>query len=177
MNKDIRVSTDFPRHPKTLKLIKSLRYEGLYSLISLWAFAGKHHCKGVLDGMDEQEIELAAEWGGEAGKFVDTICKLRFLDKEGDTYALHDWKEHNGFAYYADARSEMAKQKAAKRWEKKHDARGNTFGTAERIPPSPDPPPFPDPELYPDPDLEPDPASIPSSDEDDEDECVGDVPF
>jgi len=80
MNLDIRVKCNFPNHIKTKKLIRKLGYEGFYSLISLWCYAGQNKPKGVLD-IPVEDMAVAANWPGNQGifegKFLTTKVVLK----------------------------------------------------------------------------------------------------
>lgn len=95
MNTDIRLSTEFWDHPKTVKLERRLGLQGPKSLQILWSWAAKYHPDGRLEGEDIEAIEIAAKWPGDEGKFVETLLALRWLDLDGETYCLHDWREFN----------------------------------------------------------------------------------
>ncbi len=75
MSNDIRIQIGFLDHPKTMRLQLECGPDGVFSLLRLWFFAAQNKPKGVLTGMDEIDIELAAKWTGESGKFVETILK------------------------------------------------------------------------------------------------------
>ena len=112
MNSDIRLNSGFWQHPKTVKLIKRLGLEGVRSLQMLWCWTAVNRCSGVLTGMDADDVEVAAAWYGDAGLFVDTCLALRWLDMRDDgIYAVHDWREHNGYAANDDIRSDKARFK------------------------------------------------------------------
>ena len=119
MNKDIRISVSFYNHIKRRKLEKKLGAKAVLSLIDLWLYAGINKPDGVLTGMDEEDIALAAQWNDDPQKFVQTLVELHLLDKlEGNTYVLHDWTEHNAYAAHAKDRSEIARQAAKTKWSK-----------------------------------------------------------
>ena len=115
MNTDIRLSVGFWQHPKTKKTVKRLGLEGVRSLQVLWLWAAQNRPDGNLSGMDEEAIELAADWQGEEGLFFST-CAGMWIDQTEAGYALHDWAEHNPWQAEAEARSEAAKKAAAARW-------------------------------------------------------------
>lgn len=117
MNKDIRLSTEFLDHPKTIKLERRLGLQGIKSLLALWLWAAKNHPDGRLEGEDVEAIEIAAKWPvnerstnveGES-TFVETLVALRWLDLCDETYCLHDWREHNAWAADADKRSDKSR--------------------------------------------------------------------
>lgn len=139
MNTDFRISVTCARHPKIRKLIRRLGYEAFFSLTCLWAFAAAHKPNGDLNGMDSEDIELAAEWSGEPGTFVIALIELRLLDvDDAGNMNIHDWRDHNGYAFYADARTAKAQKAASARWNKNSelmpaDAQGNATSNAPSI--------------------------------------------
>ena len=139
MNTDFRISVTCARHPKIRKLIRRLGYEAFFSLTCLWAFAAAHKPNGDLNGMDGEDIELAAEWSGEQEAFVNALLDLRLLDvDEAGNMSIHDWRDHNGYAFYADARTAKAQKAASARWSKNSelmpaDAQGNATSNAPSI--------------------------------------------
>ena len=112
MNTDIRLSVDFWSHPKTIKLKRKLGLEGPVSLQILWSWAAKNRPEGDLSDMDDEDIEIAADWDGEEGKFVSTLVDLRWLDRTDTGYVLHEWAEHNWWAADASNRSDVARLSA-----------------------------------------------------------------
>lgn len=109
MNTDIRLSTEFWDHPKTVKLERRLGLQGPKSLQILWMWAAKYHADGRLEGEDIEAIEIAAKWPGNESTFVNSLVELRWLDKDGDIFCLHDWREHNAWAAEADSRSDKSR--------------------------------------------------------------------
>ncbi|MFU2207203.1 hypothetical protein [Solidesulfovibrio sp. C21] len=109
MNTDIRLSTEFWDHPKTVKLERRLGLQGPKSLQILWMWTAKNHPDGRLEGEDVEGIEIAAKWPGNESTFVETLVSLRWLDQDGDTFCLHDWREHNAWAAEADSRSDKSR--------------------------------------------------------------------
>ena len=106
MNSDFRISVGFSRHHKTRKLKRLLGADGVLSLIWLWEYTAAERPDGNLSKLDDDDIELAADWNGEAGAFVKAIKAVGFLD---DGNILHDWQEHNSWASNFDARSDKAR--------------------------------------------------------------------
>jgi len=115
MNTDIRLSVGFWQHPKTKKTVKRLGLEGIRALQILWLWAAQNRPDGNLYGMDEEEIELAADWQGDDGLFFKT-CTGMWIDQSPEGYALHDWGEHNPWQAEAEARSEKARNAAKAKW-------------------------------------------------------------
>lgn len=120
MNCDIRVMTTFPHHHKTKKLRRKLGAEGVCALMFLWLFAAENRPDGVLSGMDEDDICIAAQWDGDASSMLQALLEVGFLELiEGD-YVIHDWAENNPWAASAPARKAKAEHAAKARWEKRN---------------------------------------------------------
>lgn len=122
MADDARISTALPFHPKTRKLHKRLGSPGCWSLVCLFLWTANNRSDGNLGGMSDEDIELAAEWDGDAGGLVRTLCEVGFLDGVPCGYTVHDWAEHNPWAATRGQRIERAKQAAAIRWRGRSDA-------------------------------------------------------
>lgn len=110
MNTDFRVSITFTRHPKTRILKKRLGLEATWALLELWTWAAVNRPSGLLSGMTEEQIEVAADWDGQNGELVKNLVELHWIDKLDDgTYALHQWEEHQPWASDAGNRSDKAR--------------------------------------------------------------------
>jgi hypothetical protein len=135
MTTDIRISVEFWDHPKTIKLEKHLGLEAVKSLQILWIWAAKNRPDGVLVNMDDEDVELAAKWSGETGKFTAELVDLNFLESHeirkpnvtlttvNDSfnenqrrcsgvkirYSIHSWRSHNPWAAESKNRSEKAR--------------------------------------------------------------------
>lgn len=153
---DFRVRWGFLDHPKTIKLKRNLGPEAVLNLIRLYEFASRQRPRGILHNMDHEDIECASQWEGEQGKFVQWLLDLRLLDCDGEWCEIHDWEEHNPWAYYSEYRKEKAKFAAKKRWgnhkqKQQHNAGSNATGNAGSNAPSPSPSPSPLPNPSPNP--------------------------
>lgn len=115
MSGDARISTGLPSHPKTLKLIRRLGTGSAWNLVCLFLWAASNRSDGDFTGMSDEDLELAAQWGGDEGVFVAVLADIRFLDGEEGAYCVHDWAEHNPWAAGAISRSYKARWNAAKR--------------------------------------------------------------
>lgn len=122
VNTDIRIACTWPTHPKTKKLIRRLGGGGAFSLVALWGFAAQYHPQGRLDGMDAEDIALAACWDGDPQALVGALVDVGFLDEEGGVYLLHDWAEHQPWVIGAKERTERARAAAQARWAAKEEA-------------------------------------------------------
>ncbi len=121
MPEDIRVKIgrlSLRDHRKTEKLIKALGMAGPTYLLFLWIRAAETRPKGVLTGYTEDDIALDAKYDGDPRVLVEALLNSGFLDRNRETgeYALHDWKGHQPWIYFADRRSEQAVKRAFSRW-------------------------------------------------------------
>ena len=88
---------DFFDHPKTKMLKAAYGKRGVHALMTLWAStAEKHPDDGVWRNATAEDITRAASWRRDPQEFVDALCRIGFLDRLPDGYAIHDWKEHQG---------------------------------------------------------------------------------
>ncbi|MDD2966625.1 MAG: hypothetical protein PHN64_03900 [Desulfovibrionaceae bacterium] len=132
MNTDIRLSVEFFDHPKVVKLKRRLGLEGVFALQMLWVWAAQSRPDGVLSGMDEEDIEIAARWDGEEGRLLEALVSLRFIDSEGGEYILHGWEEHQAYASKAEERRSKAKAAADARWgNAKKETQGESSNAKE----------------------------------------------
>ena len=115
MATDARISTALPSHPKTKKLVRLLGAEAGWSLVVLILWAAANRSDGDLTGMDDEDIELAADWDGEAGAFIAALRRIRFVDGAEGESRVHDWTEHQPWASGAEARSLKGKWNAIKK--------------------------------------------------------------
>lgn len=125
MNSDIRLSVTFWQHPKTIKLMRKAGIETIRSLQILWCFAAQEHPCGVLEGMDLDDVEIAADWQGEAGAFVAALLSGGWLEERDGTYAIHGWQERQTYVARAPERREQGRKAAEARWR-------NRYGTAQK---------------------------------------------
>lgn len=116
MSTDIRLSTAFLDHPKTVKLERRLGAQGIKNLIALWLWCRVNKPCGTFSGMDVEDIEIAARWAGEPGAFVKECLTLRWMDvneslseKNSVEYSLHDWADHNPWAVGSEDRSNASR--------------------------------------------------------------------
>ena len=116
MNTDIRLNVGFATHPKTVKLIRRLGYEGAFSLVALWTWAAQNRNSGVLSDMDDEDVSIAAVWNGEPETFVETLLALRFLERRDEVLHLHDWPEHQAYVVQEPIRRARGQKAALARW-------------------------------------------------------------
>lgn len=109
MNTDIRISVTFLQNPKIKKLERRIGLEGLKALLALWIWTAQNKPTGDLAGLDDESVEMAADWAGDEGAFVQTLKALRLLDGEECSYSIHDWVENNGWAANESDRADTSR--------------------------------------------------------------------
>lgn len=109
MATDARFSTSLASHPKVKKLRNRLGADGCWAWVCLVLWVASDRSDGDLAGLDDEDIELSADWRGEPGAFVAALVTLRMLDGDELGRAVHDWAEHNPWAAGAGARSEKSR--------------------------------------------------------------------
>jgi hypothetical protein len=122
MNTDIRLSVDFPTHPKTKKLKRRLGAEGVLALVALFIYAAQRRPDGNLSGMSNEDIALAADWDGEPDEFVAALVDVKFIDLVDGAMVIHDYSENQPWVSKSLERSTKAKAAADKRWETQRKA-------------------------------------------------------
>lgn len=83
----------------SIKLVKLTRRLGIPRphvighLECLTHYVSHHHATGDISSLTDEDIELAAEWNGEPGAFVDAAVTERFIDRDEAGTRIHDWQE------------------------------------------------------------------------------------
>lgn len=108
---DIRLDVGFPGHKKTLRLIRRLSDPAApWLLVKLWIYVAQQLPDGVLRGMDDDDIEAVAGWGGEAGLFAEALRFSGYIDVGDDgVMVCHDWLTHNTWVACSDDRSDASR--------------------------------------------------------------------
>lgn len=112
---DIRIKVGFFKHHKTQKLRRSIGAEGVLALLELMCWTRVNRHRGSLDGMSDEDVEIAGNWTGTGGAFVAALIETGWLDGETFSRKVHDWKEHQAYSFYADKRVAIAKMGAKAR--------------------------------------------------------------
>jgi hypothetical protein len=121
----LNLDLNFFDHPKTKRLVGLLGRGAEVLPMRLWAYCGKYHsADGSLTDYSPQEIEALAGWWGPAGKAVEVMVKIGFLDKGADgSLSIHDWLIHSGHIVKYHQRA-IRMNKA--RWDDDPDDGGST---------------------------------------------------
>jgi hypothetical protein len=129
MNSDIRIKSNILTNPKIKKFVKEVGEIGIIKLLRLWLFTAEHRPKGIL--YDISDDDLREILGYSAGSLADSSAesdnqlssnmisaqlKYKFIEKDKKgVYSVHDWSEHNPYAFFAPERSEQAKRASLSR--------------------------------------------------------------
>jgi hypothetical protein len=81
-----------PNHPKILRFKRRHGPGSWHDLLGLWLWVAMYRPDGDLSGMDNEEIEAAAEWRGVPGGMVASMVECGFLDGEVQKYRVHNWR-------------------------------------------------------------------------------------
>lgn len=121
MNSDYRVSVTWRDSLKRKKLLRKLGPEAVLAVMDLWSVTAEQRPDGVLQGWNADDIELQISWDGKPGELVSVLVDLGLLDmeKQSNTYIIHDWMQWNSWAAGAARRSESARAASEARWNKK----------------------------------------------------------
>lgn len=117
MNRDIRIATTAPSHPKVKRLKVLLRGvvpDVFGTLVELWCYTALHApSTGIYETADD--LEMAVDWAGSPGQLADALRTTKLADALPDgRIAVHDWLDWNEWAAGAPKRSEDAKRNAHK---------------------------------------------------------------
>ena len=117
MNQDIRITTTFFAHRKTKKLQRMLGADGILAVISLWTGVAISKPDGLLDGWDEEDIALEANYEGDAKTLINALLKTGFLEKnENGVFSVHNWQKRQPWAANHEHRKLSATKNQLKRW-------------------------------------------------------------
>lgn len=109
MATDARLAVGLASHPKTKKLIRRVGGDGAWRLVCLFLWCAANRPDGSLEGLSDEDIELAVDWPGAEGQFVAALRDVGFLDGDEMNSEIHDWAEHNPWVSDSEARSEKAR--------------------------------------------------------------------
>lgn len=114
---DIRVKVGWFHSRKCKRLQDRLGNDGVIALMQLWCWVATERSRGVLYEMDFQDIAAEAGWPEDNGDmFVNTLLDLKLIDNGEEWLEIHQWEEHQEWAYETEDRSRKASNNANKRW-------------------------------------------------------------
>jgi hypothetical protein len=109
---DARIDCSLPGHPKMKKLVHRLHEAGAWGFVRLVLWARENRSDGDLAGLSDEDLELAVDWHGEAGKLIATLHDVGFVDGLENERQLHDWAQHQPWAEGEKERKESSKWSA-----------------------------------------------------------------
>lgn len=86
-------------HRKTLAAADELEVEPVHMmgmLVSFWLWALDNAPDGILAGITSRTIARAAQWKGDADRFVETLTASGWLENTENGLEIHDWYEYAG---------------------------------------------------------------------------------
>lgn len=105
---DARISCGLPDHHKMIKLERRCGAEGFKSFICLVLWCRRNKPSGILIGLTDEDVEIAARWLGTPGAFIKAMAEVRFFDGSSQNFTMHDWEEHNWYSSQEDHRTLQA---------------------------------------------------------------------
>lgn len=116
----IRLDGGFGRHPKILRLARSLGVDLLVArgiVVSLWTWTLEFAADGDLSSFEAEDIADGIGWSKDSDELIGALTedKIRLLDRSEDgSLRVHDWMDYAGSSKAAEKKAEQrAKKKAA----------------------------------------------------------------
>jgi hypothetical protein len=105
---------DFHEHPKTRALQVAIGNPLAEAYVSrIWAYCYHHAVDRFEGAAASPTIEEAARWKGKAGRLVEALIAVGFLDRDGESLVAHGVKDRLG--PHLKAKANAAKRQAARR--------------------------------------------------------------
>lgn len=110
------VDFNYSDHPKVLRLIGRLGNGADAIPVRLWNFCAKFFGNdGLIRGYSLEELEASLRWWGEAGKCIDALVALGFVEVVVEGIQVHDWSENQPhIKAYREKAKRMNEQRNAK---------------------------------------------------------------
>ena len=127
-------------HPKVIKLARDLGTKQVYALghlASLWTWVLRMAPDGNLSSFEDDDIEIAAQWEGEPGAFVEACVARKLLDRRGGALSVHDWEDFSGSLKAAErARNYRARKAESKATSRDGHARSRDITQTDQTRPT-----------------------------------------
>lgn len=137
MEIDFRVDACLFDNHKIQRLLRRLGDTGFRCLIRLWAWTRQHRPSGVLTGLDDEGVAIAAGWpeNRPADQFISALSELILIERTDrkSPWLVHDWQATNPWATAQTARQQHAVRLNHERW---HVQRGLTDPLCSQCVPS-----------------------------------------
>lgn len=92
----IRLSSEYPRHRKVLRLVCKLGELAELYPIRLWLWAVEHSLHGHLKDIEPAELARIVGHAGDAQELWEAMLSCGFLERDGDGLRIRSWHEHQG---------------------------------------------------------------------------------
>ena len=117
MPDDFRLRVGVTRHPKIKRLVRFLGEGAFRQWIRLIEFCAENRTNGTFEGMSAEDIELAVDFDGQDGAFIEALLKCRLLDRDqAGAFSIHDWASNQPWLSNFNERSKRARAAAQSRW-------------------------------------------------------------
>jgi hypothetical protein len=94
-------------------------------MCSLWLWVLRMAPDGDLGSFDGEDLEIAAEWEGESGKFIESVNARGLIDIEQHGMVVHDWGDYATHLKAAE-RKRIQRQKKRERDAVSQDVTGQS---------------------------------------------------
>lgn len=122
----IRLSSEYPRHRKVLRLVRRLGPASEIYPIRLWLWAVEQSPSGSLRDIEAEELATIVGHAGDPAELWSAMESCGFIEKEDDGWRIRSWYEHQGILM------ERAEREAArKRRDRAKDVPRTSFATNE----------------------------------------------
>ena len=92
----IRLSSEYPRHRKTLRLVRRLGPAAELYPIRLWLWAVEQSPDGSLRDIDAGELASIVGHAGDEQELLAVMLTFGFLEEAADGLRIRSWYEHQG---------------------------------------------------------------------------------
>jgi hypothetical protein len=110
------ICPSFPDHWKTRILRSMVGDAGILCLLRLWGHC-QHRKSQKFDG-SPQIVAAIALWDQEPEKLEKALIESRFATRDGNTFTLHEWEQHNHRLFNGMKGGRPAKNEPKKSGEK-----------------------------------------------------------
>lgn len=120
MASDIRLEVGLRDNLKRKKLQRKLGAEAVLALIDFWMYCGVNNPSGDITGMTAEDIACAANYVGDAEKFMEILITEKWIDiDKNGRMQIHEWDIHQPFVYNGAKISKRNSKNARKGHENK----------------------------------------------------------
>jgi hypothetical protein len=117
----IELHDNLPDHPKVLDLAAALKMDKdmvVGKLVRLWTWALANREDGVFAERDIGTVAEVMRFKGKPERLISALVDTRLLDRDGESYAIHDWEDRVGMLL---AKRETIREQSRLRKRKQRD--------------------------------------------------------